>query len=247
MTRALADEHVVPTPIQKRPFAIANRDVVGINRLDTVTAAVLTLPIHHHRAHEPIDRGLVFTQARDRADGHTQSRSAKASHSNASQIRHAIAGSRSGQASIVVVSDVAVRRKQVAGISHDVNCDVLEAPTSYMRRKGHTKRSSFRPCYSVLQFRRNVGAAGIEKQSGVSISRRIGEQFVPHNNRARRAPAIRTIGRGRRSIGAAGALRAPQMRTDRSQRSGQALTAVARPHPTTGELRFADVTRCAAR
>lgn len=111
ITRALADErYAVPTLIQKDPLPIAinHQSVVGISLLDTVTAAVVALPIFHQltipRAHEPIDRVLGFIPAKHRAGKHAPSplkvgSSAEANYSNASQSQGWLA-SRSGQVCI---------------------------------------------------------------------------------------------------------------------------------------------------
>jgi superfamily II DNA/RNA helicase len=208
ITRARAEErYVVPTPIQDRHFSIAmsNHHVVGISQLDTVTAAVVTLPILHrliHRTHEPID--LVFIRARHRAVKHPPSPlkvggSAEANHSNSSQNQRA---SRCGKVCISVASGIAMRGHRVGCISHRVNCDRLDVLASYVLWNGRTTRSNFRRHYFMLQSRRNVVVAG-DREADWDITLATNQRAVrpPQHLRAK-APAARSIGAGHRRASA---------------------------------------------
>lgn len=246
-TRALADErYVVPTPIQKhrQPIAINDHDVVGIDQPDTVTAAVVALPIRHqltiHAAHELIDRVPVFIRAMDRAEKHTPSplkvgSSAEANYSDTSQNQRVLA-SCSGQVCIRVASNIAVRGMQVVGVNHDVNCDLLDVPESYVPWKGRTTRSRLRRRNFTLPSVPNGVAAGDQEADwDITFATNQRTRRPPQHSRAK-APAIRTTGSGSRALDAASARGAPQVRTD------HAVTAIAY---TTGDQRaprgFVDV------
>jgi hypothetical protein len=219
ITRALADErYVVSTSIQKhpRPIAINDHDVARVSQLDTVTATVVALPILHqltiHEAHEPIDRVLVF-QARHRADKRAPSPlkldiSAEANYSNTSQSQRVLA-TRLGQVCICVASVIAVRATEVGGVNHDVNCDRLDAPESYVPWKGRTTtRSSLRRRNFMLQSRRNVVAAG-DQEADWDITFATNQRTArPPQHSHAKGPVIRTIRTGRRPINAASARRA---------------------------------------
>jgi hypothetical protein len=206
ITRALADErYVVPTPIPNRhfPVALSKHDVVGIGQLDPVTAAVVTSPILHQLTIQRTREPIAFIRAEHRADKHAPGpvkvgASAEATHSIASQSQHPLAG---------VGSGVAVRGKHVGGISHDVNCDLLDVLASYVPWKG-TTCSTIRRRYFALRCRRNVGAAG-NREADWYITFATNQRTVrpPQHWRAK-FPPRRLIGAGRLPIIAANPLRA---------------------------------------
>jgi hypothetical protein len=170
---------------------MSNHHVVGISQLDTVTAAVVTLPILHrliHRTHEPID--LVFIRARHRAVKHPPSPlkvggSAEANHSNSSQNQRA---SRCGKVCISVASGIAMRGHRVGCISHRVNCDRLDVLASYCFGTGAPRARTSGVTISCCSHDEMSWLQGIEKLIGISLWRRISEQFVRHNICARRLP-----------------------------------------------------------
>ena len=97
---------------------------------------------------EPIERALVFTRTKhgaDRVVKHLAAAgiAANAIHGNKSQPQRerALAEFRSGQAKILVATDIAARGIDVSGVSHVFNFEIPNVPEQYVHRIGRTARA----------------------------------------------------------------------------------------------------------
>jgi ATP-dependent RNA helicase RhlE len=106
--------------------------------------ALLTLTLRR----EAIDRALVFTRTKHGADRvvkhlHAAGIPANAIHGNKSQPQRerALAEFRSGQAPILVATDIAARGIDVSGVSHVFNFELPNVPEQYVHRIGRTARA----------------------------------------------------------------------------------------------------------
>ncbi|MBF0285482.1 MAG: DEAD/DEAH box helicase [Magnetococcales bacterium] len=104
--------------------------------------------LNHLLAQQEMERVLVFTRTKHGADRVTESLAkesirAVAIHGNKSQnAREAALGQfRSGQARVLVATDIAARGIDVSGISHVINFDLPNEPESYVHRIGRTARA----------------------------------------------------------------------------------------------------------
>ena len=106
--------------------------------------ALLTLTLKR----ETIDRALVFTRTKhgaDRVVKHLVAAGiqANAIHGNKSQPQRerALAAFRSGEAPILVATDIAARGIDVSGVSHVFNFELPNVPEQYVHRIGRTARA----------------------------------------------------------------------------------------------------------
>ena len=97
---------------------------------------------------EPIERALVFTRTKHGADRVVKHLAAagipaNAIHGNKSQPQRerALAEFKSGQARILVATDIAARGIDVSGISHVFNFELPNVPEQYVHRIGRTARA----------------------------------------------------------------------------------------------------------
>jgi len=97
---------------------------------------------------EPIERALVFTRTKHGADRvvkhlHAAGIAANAIHGNKSQPQRerALGEFRSGQARILVATDIAARGIDVSGVSHVFNFELPNVPEQYVHRIGRTARA----------------------------------------------------------------------------------------------------------
>lgn len=97
---------------------------------------------------EPIDRALVFTRTKHGADKVVRGLSkfgirAEAIHGNKSQNQRnrALDAFRSGEARVLIATDIAARGIDVDGVSHVFNHDLPNVPESYVHRIGRTARA----------------------------------------------------------------------------------------------------------
>jgi ATP-dependent RNA helicase RhlE len=95
-----------------------------------------------------LERVLVFTRTKHGADRVTRHLlgagiEATAIHGNKSQPQRerALAGFRSGQARVLVATDIAARGIDVQGVSHVINFDLPNVPEDYVHRIGRTARA----------------------------------------------------------------------------------------------------------
>jgi ATP-dependent RNA helicase RhlE len=106
--------------------------------------ALLTLTLQR----ETIDRALVFSRTKhgaDRVVKHLVAAGipANAIHGNKSQPQRerALAAFRSGEAPILVATDIAARGIDVSGVSHVFNFELPNVPEQYVHRIGRTARA----------------------------------------------------------------------------------------------------------
>ncbi|HMI85458.1 MAG TPA: DEAD/DEAH box helicase [Polyangiaceae bacterium] len=104
--------------------------------------------LEHILANRTIDRALVFTRTKRRADQVAlrlcqASIGAKAIHGNKSQgaRERALADFKSGDIRVLVATDIAARGIDVDSISHVVNYELPEVPETYVHRIGRTARA----------------------------------------------------------------------------------------------------------
>ncbi len=97
---------------------------------------------------EPIERALVFTRTKhgaDRVVKHLVAAgiAANAIHGNKSQPQRerALAEFKSGQAPILIATDIAARGIDVSGVSHVFNFELPNVPEQYVHRIGRTARA----------------------------------------------------------------------------------------------------------
>jgi superfamily II DNA/RNA helicase len=97
---------------------------------------------------ETIDRALIFTRTKHRADMVARGLSragvgAEAIHGNKSQNQRerVLAAFRKGEVRILVATDIAARGIDVDGVSHVVNFDLPNVPETYVHRIGRTARA----------------------------------------------------------------------------------------------------------
>jgi ATP-dependent RNA helicase RhlE len=96
----------------------------------------------------PIDRALVFSRTKHGADKIVRFLAAagieaNAIHGNKSQAQRerALGLFRSGQAPILVATDIAARGIDIPGVSHVLNFDLPDVPEQYVHRIGRTARA----------------------------------------------------------------------------------------------------------
>jgi len=106
--------------------------------------ALLTLVLQR----ETIDRALVFTRTKhgaDRVVKHLTAAgiAANAIHGNKSQPQRerALAAFKSGEAPILIATDIAARGIDVSGVSHVFNFELPNVPEQYVHRIGRTARA----------------------------------------------------------------------------------------------------------
>jgi ATP-dependent RNA helicase RhlE len=96
-------------------------------------------------------------------------------HSNRSQSqrKRALDGFRSGALRVLVATDIAARGIDVSGITHVINFDIPETPTTYIHRIGRTGRAEKNGDALSLVSREDVGILkAIERTLGKAIERR---------------------------------------------------------------------------
>ena len=96
----------------------------------------------------PIERALVFSRTKHGADKIVRFLAAAGIHANAihgnksqAQRERALHLFRSGQAPILVATDIAARGIDIPGVSHVLNFDLPNVPEQYVHRIGRTARA----------------------------------------------------------------------------------------------------------
>jgi ATP-dependent RNA helicase RhlE len=132
---------VAVTPVAKTADRVDQR-VVMVNQAEKT--ALLTLFL---QGEEP-ERVLVFSRTKHGADKIVRMLgaagiTANAIHGNKSQPQRerAIAEFRSGQAKVLIATDIAARGIDIPGVSHVINYDLPEVPEQYVHRIGRTARA----------------------------------------------------------------------------------------------------------
>jgi ATP-dependent RNA helicase RhlE len=97
---------------------------------------------------EPVERALVFSRTKHGADKIVRLLEAAgipagAIHGNKSQAQRerAIAAFKSGEAKVLIATDIAARGIDIPGVSHVVNFDLPDVPEQYVHRIGRTARA----------------------------------------------------------------------------------------------------------
>ncbi|MFL6749410.1 MAG: helicase-related protein, partial [Sphingomicrobium sp.] len=97
---------------------------------------------------QPVERALVFSRTKHGADKivrqlHAAGIDASAIHGNKSQPQRerAIAAFKSGQAPVLIATDIAARGIDIPGVAHVVNFDLPDVPEQYVHRIGRTARA----------------------------------------------------------------------------------------------------------
>ena len=145
--RQLADAYctnpaeVAVTPVAKTADRVS-QTVTFVNQAEK--QALLTLMLQS----TPVERALVFSRTKHGADKIVRFLAASgidanAIHGNKSQGQRerAIAMFRSGEAPILVATDIAARGIDIPGVSHVFNFDLPDVPEQYVHRIGRTARA----------------------------------------------------------------------------------------------------------
>ena len=179
--------------------------------------------LHHLIDTEDVDRMIVFSRTKYRADRIRKKLdragySAIAIHSNRSQgqRQRALKGFEAGDFQILVATDIAARGIDVAGVSHVVNFDTPNVPEDYIHRIGRTGRAEATgDAISFVSATESDYLRDIERHMGREVAQVRVEGFEPpalaaalggatkrsnptgHKNRAKSAGGGRRDGRGR--------------------------------------------------
>ncbi len=135
--------------------------------------------LEHLLETEPVERAIVFSRTKHRADRITKKLvragvEAVAIHSNRSQgqRQRALEGFERGQYRVLVATDIAARGIDIDGVSHVVNFDIPNVPEDYIHRIGRTGRAGASgEALSFVSAEETPNLAGIEKHTGRSIER----------------------------------------------------------------------------
>ena len=189
----------MPPPIQLLAKAVLYKpETVEIgNRRDpaaTVTQRAVRVAehdkqalLHHILEQEPVEKAIVFSRTKYRADKITKLLAragveAVALHSNRSQgqRQRALQGFEAGEFQVMVATDIAGRGIDIDGVSHVVNFDTPHVPEDYIHRIGRTGRAEATgAAISFVSPDEAPNLRGIEKHTGQTIEEVRYESFVP--------------------------------------------------------------------
>jgi len=138
---------------------------------------------------EDIDRALIFTRTKHRADKLAQMLgknqiNADAIHGNKSQNQRtkAMQDFKSGRLRVLVATDIAARGIDVDDISHVINFDLPSEPESYVHRIGRTGRAGARGmAYSFCAAEERNMLRSIERLTRTEI------ECMPHTYHSEKA------------------------------------------------------------
>jgi ATP-dependent RNA helicase RhlE len=145
--KELADRYLTnPAEVSVTPTATTvdriEQSVTMVNPAEKT--ALLTLFLQSHG----VERTLVFSRTNHGADKIVRQLEAagigaSAIHGNKSQAQRerALAGFKSGQAKVLVATDIAARGIDIPGVSHVVNFDLPDVAEQYVHRIGRTARA----------------------------------------------------------------------------------------------------------
>jgi ATP-dependent RNA helicase RhlE len=145
--KELADRYLTnPAEVSVTPTATTVARVE--QRLTFVNQAEKTALLTHLLRTEPVERALVFSRTKHGADKivrllEAAGLPAHAIHGNKSQAQRerALAQFRSGEARVLIATDIAARGIDIPGVSHVVNFDLPDVPEQYVHRIGRTARA----------------------------------------------------------------------------------------------------------
>ena len=143
--------------------------------------------LHHILEQEPVEKAIVFSRTKYRADKITKLLAragveAVALHSNRSQgqRQRALQGFEAGEYQVMVATDIAGRGIDIDGVSHVVNFDTPHIPEDYIHRIGRTGRAAATgAAISFVSPDEAPNLKGIEKHTGQAIEEVRYESFVP--------------------------------------------------------------------
>jgi ATP-dependent RNA helicase RhlE len=126
-----------------------------------------------------VSSAIVFTRTKSRADRVAKMLvrnqfKAVAIHGDRSQSQRtaALAGFRKGQYAVLVATDVAARGLDIPDVSHVINFDLPEEPSSYIHRIGRTARmGKSGTAFSLVMPEDGLSLRGIERALGMSLER----------------------------------------------------------------------------
>ena len=145
--KQLADAYLTnPAEVSVTPAATTveriDQSVTHVNQAEK--SALLTLFLQKNGS----DRTLVFSRTKHGADKIVRQLAAAgiaaaAIHGNKSQPQRerAIAAFKSGQAPVLIATDIAARGIDIPGVAHVVNFDLPDVPEQYVHRIGRTARA----------------------------------------------------------------------------------------------------------
>ena len=145
--KELADKYLTnPAEVSVTPTATTvdriDQSVTMVNQAEK--AALLAL----HLQDSAVERALVFSRTKHGADKVVKQLAAAdipavAIHGNKSQAQRerALAAFKSGEARVLIATDIAARGIDIPGVSHVVNFDLPDVPEQYVHRIGRTARA----------------------------------------------------------------------------------------------------------
>jgi ATP-dependent RNA helicase RhlE len=145
--KELADKYLSnPAEVSVTPAATTveriEQSVTMVNQAEKTALLALTLQS------DSVERALVFSRTKHGADKIVRMLEAAgiasaAIHGNKSQAQRerAIAAFKSGEARVLIATDIAARGIDIPGVSHVINYDLPEVPEQYVHRIGRTARA----------------------------------------------------------------------------------------------------------
>jgi ATP-dependent RNA helicase RhlE len=145
--KELADKYLTdPAEVSVTPTATTvdgiEQSVTMVNQAEK--AALLAMVLQR----QSVERALVFSRTKHGADKIVRQLEAagipaSAIHGNKSQAQRerAIALFKSGEAKVLIATDIAARGIDIPGVSHVVNFDLPDVPEQYVHRIGRTARA----------------------------------------------------------------------------------------------------------
>jgi ATP-dependent RNA helicase RhlE len=145
--KELADRYLTnPAEVSVTPTATTVDRVE--QRLTFVNQTEKTALLTHLLRNQDVERALVFSRTKHGADKIVRlleavGLPANAIHGNKSQAQRerALAQFRSGEARVLIATDIAARGIDIPGVSHVVNFDLPDVPEQYVHRIGRTARA----------------------------------------------------------------------------------------------------------
>ena len=166
-------------PVRVRAGSIATPPSAIKQAVYGATAENKVQLLMHLLGGDGVSSSIVFTRTKSRADrvakvlvrNHFK---AVAIHGDRSQNQRnaALAGFRKGQHTVLVATDVAARGLDIPDVSHVINFDLPEEPSSYIHRIGRTARmGKSGTALSLVMPEDKYSLRGIERALGVSLER----------------------------------------------------------------------------
>lgn len=145
--KELADRYLTnPAEVSVTPAATTVERIA--QSVTMVNQAEKTALLAMYLQREAVERALVFSRTKHGADKIVRQLEAAgigaaAIHGNKSQAQRerAIAAFKSGEAPVLVATDIAARGIDIPGVSHVVNFDLPDVPEQYVHRIGRTARA----------------------------------------------------------------------------------------------------------